>query len=313
MTCRVLIVDDDLMVLQALQRLLRSRRPSWHVAQAPSGAAALEELGRVPPDVVVLDYRMAGMNGLELARAIGERQPGTPCIMLTGFADLEAVMAGLNEAVLFRFFQKPCPSEQLIDAIESAQAQRDQTRGAAAALDRLPLGALLVDRGGRVLRANAAAARLLDGAGAPGIDGGGWLRGMSPTDTEALRAAIARASTNPDAITVALRRADRRPIAATLCGLDGRDQAVAIYLIDPETPPSPSPSSIGDLYGLTPAEARLAAALARGLTLETAAVELGVTLTSARTYLKTVFAKMGVCRQAELVRQVLAGALAVPT
>jgi DNA-binding CsgD family transcriptional regulator len=59
------------------------------------------------------------------------------------------------------------------------------------------------------------------------------------------------------------------------------------------------------MFGLTPAESRLAAALASGLALEAAAQAEGWTLNSAKTYLKSVFGKLGVSRQADLVRVVL--------
>jgi DNA-binding CsgD family transcriptional regulator len=82
---------------------------------------------------------------------------------------------------------------------------------------------------------------------------------------------------------------------------------VAVLLInDPERQSVPSAATVGKLFDLTEAEARLALALAEGQRIEEAAISLGITLSSARTYLKRVFGKAGVTRQAELVRLILA-------
>jgi DNA-binding CsgD family transcriptional regulator len=66
-------------------------------------------------------------------------------------------------------------------------------------------------------------------------------------------------------------------------------------------------STLCELHGLTPAEARLAAALVRGFSLEEAAAELVISRNTARTHLKRVFAKTGTCRQGELISLLLSG------
>jgi len=310
MATRVLIVDDDPLLLQALRRGLCRNRPDWEVAEALSGEAALSSLATAPRDVVVMDYRMAGMSGLELAKRIDREHPAVRRIMLTGFADLDAAMAAMNEGGVFRFFEKPCPIDQLMAAIEAALEQRATAQGATRALDRLPFGALLIDRNGIVRHRNAAAARLLTGANAPLIDASGRFRGATTADTETLRMATAQARSHQTCSTIVLHRGDRRPLSATVCGLDADDQLVAVYLTDPDATVAPSPRLLAELYGLSPAEARLVAALVRGATVESAAAELHLTIASARTYLKTVFSKMGVTRQTDLVRQVLVAASA---
>jgi DNA-binding NarL/FixJ family response regulator len=312
MANRVLLVDDDLLVLEALQRVLHMRRPDFEVATARSGDEALAAMERAAADAVVLDYRMAGMNGIALAQAIRTRYPACCCLMLTGFADLEAAMAALNEASIFRFFQKPCPTDRLIDGIDAALAERER-RQAAATLERLPFGALMLDRDGRVLRRNLTATRLLQAAGGPAIDAGGHLRGATQADTAALREAIARTGAGVSPVTIALQRGEGRPLVASVSATDDASGPIALFLTDPDTPPCLSAPTISQLYGLTPAEARLAAALTRGATMEAAATELGVTIASARTYLKTVFSKLGISRQTELVRLMLGAAPIAPS
>jgi DNA-binding NarL/FixJ family response regulator len=313
MAHRVMLVDDDPMVLEALQRVLHTRRPGFTVVSARSGSEALAALAITEADVVVLDYRMAGMNGIELAKAIRDRHPACCRIMLTGFADLEAAMTALNEAAIFRFFQKPCPSERLIEGIDAGLAERERLYAGAPALDQLPFASLLLGADGRVLDRNPAASALLEVPDGPSIDPAGRLRGATAADTAALLQAAERARTGRTSVIVALRRGGRHPLIASVRALNGASGTVLVHLADPEAPPCPSADTVGKLYGLTPAEARLAAALAGGSTVEEAAGALGVTPGSARTYLKTVFSKLGVSRQAELVRLVLGAATAAPS
>jgi DNA-binding CsgD family transcriptional regulator len=80
---------------------------------------------------------------------------------------------------------------------------------------------------------------------------------------------------------------------------------VAVFISDPDLRESASRQALGDLFGLTPAEANLAILLARGLSLAEASGAQNISLHTARAQLKAIFAKTGVSRQAELVRLVL--------
>jgi len=80
---------------------------------------------------------------------------------------------------------------------------------------------------------------------------------------------------------------------------------ICLYLFAADDDPAVDPNLLRGMFGLTPSESRLAAALASGLALEAAAQAEGWTLNSAKTYLKSVFGKLGVSRQADLVRVVL--------
>jgi len=93
-------------------------------------------------------------------------------------------------------------------------------------------------------------------------------------------------------------------LVSALAEESGPGRAV-LFLTDPEVQPNISAPILGELFGLTDSEARLARALAEGSRLDEAAETIGVTVSSARTYLKQVFSKTETNRQAELVQLIL--------
>eukprot|EP01037_Dinobryon_pediforme_P001390 gene1390-1411_t len=101
--CRVLVVDDDPAVRLVTASMLRDL--GCEVADAESGAAALELLAReqFAPDLMVVDFAMPAMNGLELAREVARSLPRLPILFATGYADLASMAAMSEDAIL----QKP--------------------------------------------------------------------------------------------------------------------------------------------------------------------------------------------------------------
>ena len=120
-TPRVLLVDDELDFLDSLSQRLRLR--GLPVFTAASGPAALEVLGREAVDVVVLDVRMPGMDGIETLRRIKERHPRVEVVMLTGHADLESSLEGMRFG-FFDYLTKPVAIGDLIDKIGDAFRRR---------------------------------------------------------------------------------------------------------------------------------------------------------------------------------------------
>lgn len=90
---RLLVVDDDESLLRSFGRVFRRQ---YDVAVAISGEAALAHLAAAPVDVLIVDYAMPGMNGIELLRAAQARHPTVARIMLTAYADLPEIV-GLKE------------------------------------------------------------------------------------------------------------------------------------------------------------------------------------------------------------------------
>lgn len=85
-TIRVMVVDDTDHVRRMLTSML-SLDGYAVVGDAASGAAAVEAVGEADPDVVVIDYKMPGMDGLETARGIRERRPDQVMILYTAYID----------------------------------------------------------------------------------------------------------------------------------------------------------------------------------------------------------------------------------
>jgi DNA-binding CsgD family transcriptional regulator len=194
--------------------------------------------------------------------------------------------------------------------------------GAWAALDRLPTGVALLDEGRRIGRMNAAAQRLI--AARDGLTSeGGVLRAWKVEETAALQALVSTAAAwiagdEPTGTLLVSRPSGERalhvfvsplPLAS---GPPGRwPGEVAVFMIDPAEKPNPAPSILQRVYGLTPAEAKLAARLLTGKSVEEAARELGVAESTARTQLKSLFTKLDVRRQSDLVRLLLSGPAAL--
>jgi len=111
--CRLLFVDDEEEFLATLVKFLRRKR--IQVATAATGRAALDWFAGNPVDIVVLDIRMPGMDGLSVLREMrGLRGEDFGAIILSGHAHtdiaLEAMRAGANEYLL-----KPCSVDELLE------------------------------------------------------------------------------------------------------------------------------------------------------------------------------------------------------
>lgn len=114
----VLIVDDEIEVAKALRRLLRRRGYEVHLAH--SAAEALALLDHITPDLVISDYRMPDVNGVELLVEVRRRLPGIPTFILSGYMDV-------NESdSVDAFLWKPWDPQTLVATIEQALAARSK-------------------------------------------------------------------------------------------------------------------------------------------------------------------------------------------
>jgi DNA-binding NtrC family response regulator len=118
---RVLLVDDEERFRANLEKLLAAQ--GLTVSAKGSGAAALEELRLHSYDVIVLDIRMPGMDGLAALKEIKRLDPEVEVIVLSGHASLDAAMEIIRLGG-YDYLMKPCPLEDLLLKIEAAYEKK---------------------------------------------------------------------------------------------------------------------------------------------------------------------------------------------
>src|SRR6185369_1327491 len=124
---RILCVDDERNVLRSLERIFLDE--DYLILTAGSGEEGLELLNEGPQvQVVISDYRMPGMNGVDFLKEVYRRHPETLRIVLSGYADTAAVVSAVNEGQIYKFIPKPWNDDELrvtvAKALEHFASQR---------------------------------------------------------------------------------------------------------------------------------------------------------------------------------------------
>lgn len=198
-------------------------------------------------------------------------------------------------------------------------ALETQSQMLAGVLDRLPLGLILLSSSGKILLTNQAAEAILTQR-----DGLSSARGILETarsqETIELRrliwgacaTAAGRGFASGGAMSVS-RPSLKRPFSVLVAPLrsapfqtPGERPAAAVFVSDPETATEPNEAVLSRFFDLTRAEARVAAVLMQGKSIEETATELDISLNTARSHLKNIFGKTGTGRQGELIRLLVA-------
>lgn len=109
----VLLVDDEPDVLQSLKDLIEADMEGIRVLTATCGTQALGIIGAEHVDVVVTDYRMPDMDGIDMVQRLRKSHPEIACILLTAYADLSLVSRAVSEARFDGVFSKPLEAERL--------------------------------------------------------------------------------------------------------------------------------------------------------------------------------------------------------
>lgn len=200
----------------------------------------------------------------------------------------------------------------------------DASAASVAAFDRLALGAVMVDERARPIIVNRLAERILAAGDGVRVTSGA-LCADSHAATARLHAAI-RDTTREAAATGRTRSAGLRlararraapldvivvSLAGPRWGASSGGPAAVVFIADPERTHVTPERLLRDLYGLTPAEARLAVRLAHGRSLTAAAADVGVSRNTAHTQLSSIYAKTGATTQPELVRLLHRGPAAI--
>ena len=129
---KVLFVDDEIDFLETLMKRMKKRGVS--VSGVGSGEEALKFLDDKPADVVVLDVKMPGLDGLEVLRRIKQEHPDVEVIFLTGQASVDSAMEGLKLGA-FDYLMKPIAVSQIyakvMEAFEKKNAKEERDSRAA--------------------------------------------------------------------------------------------------------------------------------------------------------------------------------------
>lgn len=121
---RVLVLDDDPDIVATIATTLEEFLPDVEVLQAGHPREALETMHSVSVDVVIVDYRLPGMDGLEFIHAAKRLSPQAPRIMLTAYPDLDLAIRAINQGRVHHFLNKPVAHTELLDIVDQALQER---------------------------------------------------------------------------------------------------------------------------------------------------------------------------------------------
>jgi len=122
----LLIVDDEKQILNSLQRELRGT--PWKVTACNDPEKAIQLLETKEFDVVMSDYRMPRITGVQVLACARRHQPTSARIILSGYTDATAMLQAVNEAELFRYLVKPWKPDELTDALSAALRKRKELK-----------------------------------------------------------------------------------------------------------------------------------------------------------------------------------------
>ncbi len=117
-TDTIVIVDDEPTILDGIRRCMDDSYQLYTALNAADGLVVVNEQKDIA--LVISDYRMPGMNGLEFLAKVKQLEPSAVRMMITGFGDLELAKEAVNRCHVFKLITKPCPIGELIKAINEA-------------------------------------------------------------------------------------------------------------------------------------------------------------------------------------------------
>jgi DNA-binding NtrC family response regulator len=124
---RILIVDDDPALLEALPEAVRLRMEEVAIDTCDSAAAAVERIEARDYDAIVTDIKMPGMDGLALLAVIRQKRPATPTLLITGHGEHDLGLRAL-EGGAYEYISKPIDRDSFIASLRRAIQSRRQAR-----------------------------------------------------------------------------------------------------------------------------------------------------------------------------------------
>ena len=122
MKSNILVVDDEPVARQSLSEILRLE--GYAVNAVPNGQSAVEYVRTHPVELVVVDLRMPGMDGLEVVQVVNQISPETEVILLTAFGSTETAIQALRLRI-HDYLLKPAPPAQVVNSVKKGLARRE--------------------------------------------------------------------------------------------------------------------------------------------------------------------------------------------
>ncbi|MBS3817831.1 MAG: response regulator [Candidatus Thermoplasmatota archaeon] len=123
----ILVVDDETEVLKLLQETLRTVKTiDCNVTLASNGEYGLKHVKEGDFDIVLSDYQMPQMNGIEFLKEVKKESPDTVRFMITGQGDLKVAKEAINEADIEQYIEKPWDTDELILTIRKALGEKEE-------------------------------------------------------------------------------------------------------------------------------------------------------------------------------------------
>ncbi len=119
----LLIVDDEPDVCDSVHDLLRRE---FRVLKAHSGQEGYRVMQEEEVHIIMTDQRMPQVTGVELLTRVKARNPRAVRMLFTGYADLESIIAAINQGHVYHFLKKPWQPEELLDAVRQASLEYDR-------------------------------------------------------------------------------------------------------------------------------------------------------------------------------------------
>ena len=132
---KILLVDDEANVLKSLKRLFIDS--DYKIFTAGSGDEGMQICAREDIALVISDYRMPSMNGVQFLAKVKEEYPSTIRIILSGYADVAAIVESINDGQVYKFLSKPWNDQDLLTTIQRSLEHYDLQHENKALLDEL--------------------------------------------------------------------------------------------------------------------------------------------------------------------------------
>lgn len=323
------------------------REAGYTVLEAADGEDTLRQIDAAVPDLILCDINMPGRNGYEVLEEIRTRRPDladTPFIFLTALSDPREVVDGKRLGA-DDYLVKPIDFDLLLATVDARLRQVSRMRAksnhelqqlrhamsllrqevsqqafqaATRALDLVAPGMVLLNSQGRVIFANQRARQLASESHSLHLlDTLTTREGSGLQLRHTIDAALLASHSGQE--TVFSLRLPYRPgnhgLLVLVCSLEQRpdaleEEASVVVMLSAPGQRTPLPDGIlASLFGLTPAETRIALALLEGLRSEEIAEQMGVSITTVAFHLRNLFQKTDTHRQADLIALLLAGSM----